>query len=147
MSRAHKPPLAWKKPRPGKCLLDKCQKPLLAPQSPPPAPHFWPKGIFQEKGVGGYILRAHAAGIILRPPPSLYSGVEKLTRSSLKGISSMPRKRQIRLSKVPLRNPIDTGQGQFLHSLFMRPPPPLKGAFRGGVYQHEASRSTSLYVH
>ena len=67
------------------------------------------------------------------------SGVEKLTRSSLKGFLNralfayknggfassflllgvgllQASKRQICLSKVPLRNPIQTGPGQFLHS-------------------------------
>ena len=35
---------------------------------PPPSPHFWPKGIFQGRGVGVYILRPHAAGILYAPP-------------------------------------------------------------------------------
>ena len=39
-----------------------------------PPPLFWPKGIFQGRGVGVYILRPHAAGILypppfIRPPP------------------------------------------------------------------------------
>ena len=41
---------------------------------PPPSPHFWPKGIFQGRGVGVYILRPHAAGILYAPlytPPTL----------------------------------------------------------------------------
>ena len=36
--------------------------------TPPPSPHFWPKGIFQGRGVGVYILRPHAAGILYAPP-------------------------------------------------------------------------------
>ena len=36
---------------------------------PPPSPHFWLKGIFQGRGVGVYILRPHAAGILYPPPP------------------------------------------------------------------------------
>ena len=28
----------------------------------------WPKGIFQRRGVGVYILRPHAAGILYPPP-------------------------------------------------------------------------------
>ena len=35
---------------------------------PPPPPHFWLKGIFQGRGVGVYILRPHAAGILYAPP-------------------------------------------------------------------------------
>ena len=35
---------------------------------PPPFPHFWPKGIFQGRGVGVYIWRPHAAGILYAPP-------------------------------------------------------------------------------
>ena len=35
---------------------------------PPPPPHFWPQGIFQGRGVGVYILRPHAAGILYAPP-------------------------------------------------------------------------------
>ena len=35
---------------------------------PPPLPHFWPKDIFQGRGVGVYILRPHAAGILYAPP-------------------------------------------------------------------------------
>ena len=35
---------------------------------PPPPTISWPKGIFQERGVGVYILRAHAAGIYAPPP-------------------------------------------------------------------------------
>ena len=34
----------------------------------PPLPHFWPKGIFQGRGVGVYILRPRAAGILYAPP-------------------------------------------------------------------------------
>ena len=37
--------------------------------APPPSPHFWPKGIFQGRGVGVYILRPHATGILYPPPP------------------------------------------------------------------------------
>ena len=37
--------------------------------APPPRPHFWPKGIFQGRGVGVYILRPHATGILYPPPP------------------------------------------------------------------------------
>ena len=37
--------------------------------TPPPSPHFWLKGIFQGRGVGVYILRPHAAGILYAPPP------------------------------------------------------------------------------
>ena len=33
------------------------------------ATHFWPKGIFRGRGVGVYILRPHAAGILYHPPP------------------------------------------------------------------------------
>ena len=36
--------------------------------APPPRPHFWPKGSFQGRGVGVYILRPHAAGILYAPP-------------------------------------------------------------------------------
>ena len=36
---------------------------------PPPSPHFWPKGIFQGRGGGVYILSPHAAGILYPPPP------------------------------------------------------------------------------
>ena len=36
--------------------------------TPPPLPHFWPKGIFHWRGVGVYILRPHAAGILYAPP-------------------------------------------------------------------------------
>ena len=36
--------------------------------TPPPLPHFWPKGIFQGRGVGVYTLRPHAAGILYAPP-------------------------------------------------------------------------------
>ena len=36
--------------------------------APPPLPHFWPKGIFQGRGVGVYILRPHTAGILYAPP-------------------------------------------------------------------------------
>ena len=36
--------------------------------TPPPSPHFWPKGILQGRGVGVYILRPHAAGILYPPP-------------------------------------------------------------------------------
>ena len=35
---------------------------------PPPSPHFWLKGIFQGRGVGVYILRPHAPGILYAPP-------------------------------------------------------------------------------
>ena len=35
---------------------------------PPPSPHFWPKGIFQRRGVGVYIWRPCAAGILYAPP-------------------------------------------------------------------------------
>ena len=35
---------------------------------PPPSPHFWPKGIFEGRGVGVYILRPHVAGILYAPP-------------------------------------------------------------------------------
>ena len=35
---------------------------------PPPLSHFWPKGIFQERGVGVYILRPHAVGILHASP-------------------------------------------------------------------------------
>ena len=35
---------------------------------PPPSPHFWSKGVFQGRGVGVYILRPHAAGILYAPP-------------------------------------------------------------------------------
>ena len=35
---------------------------------PPPSRHFWPYGIFQGRGVGVYILRPHAAGILYAPP-------------------------------------------------------------------------------
>ena len=37
--------------------------------SPPPLPHFWPKGIFQRRGVGMYNLRPHAADILYTSPP------------------------------------------------------------------------------
>ena len=44
--------------------------------APPPSPisgqkefSRWPKGIFQGRGVGVYILRPHAAGILSPPPP------------------------------------------------------------------------------
>ena len=36
---------------------------------PPPSPHIRPEGIFQGRGVGVYILRPHAAGILYAPPP------------------------------------------------------------------------------
>ena len=36
---------------------------------PPPLPHFWPKGIFQGRGVGVYISWPYAAGILYAPPP------------------------------------------------------------------------------
>ena len=36
--------------------------------APPPSPHLWLKGIFQGRGVGVYILRPHAAGILYAPP-------------------------------------------------------------------------------
>ena len=34
---------------------------------PPPSPHLWAAGIFQGRGVGVYILRPHAAGILYAP--------------------------------------------------------------------------------
>ena len=40
---------------------------------PPPSPHFWPKGIFKGRGVGVYILRPHAAGILYAPPFLIYT--------------------------------------------------------------------------
>ena len=39
---------------------------------PPPPPHFWPKCIFQGRGVGVYILRPHAVGILYAPPPFIH---------------------------------------------------------------------------
>ena len=52
------------------CLVDRCnvisRENYIPP--PPPPPHFWPKGIFQGRGVGVYILRPHAAGILYAPP-------------------------------------------------------------------------------
>ena len=39
---------------------------------PPPPPVFWPKGIFQWRGVGVYILRPHAAGILYARPPFIH---------------------------------------------------------------------------
>ena len=35
----------------------------------PPAPHFWPKGILQVRGVGVCISRPHAAGSFIPPAP------------------------------------------------------------------------------
>ena len=40
--------------------------------TPPPHP-FCPEGIFQGRGVGVYILRPPAAGILYAPPPLLYT--------------------------------------------------------------------------
>ena len=40
---------------------------LYAPPHSPP--HFWLNGTFQRSGVGVYILRPHAAGILYAPPP------------------------------------------------------------------------------
>ena len=41
--------------------------------TPPSLPHFWPKGIFEGRGVGVYILRPHTAGILCAPPPPFYT--------------------------------------------------------------------------
>ena len=35
---------------------------------PPCRPHFWPKGIFQRRGVGVYMFGGPAAGILYAPP-------------------------------------------------------------------------------
>ena len=42
--------------------------PKLIIFTPPPLPHSWLKGIFQGRGVGVYILRPRAAGILYAPP-------------------------------------------------------------------------------
>ena len=63
----------------------RCPKSLIQGKmiyTPPPPPHFWLKGIFEGRGVGVYILRPHAAGILYAPlfytPPTprrVFSGV------------------------------------------------------------------------
>ena len=40
---------------------------------PPPFPHFWLKGIFQGRGVGGVYFEAPRGRNFIRPPPLLYT--------------------------------------------------------------------------
>ena len=53
---------------------------------PPPSPHFWPKGIFQGRGMGVYILSPHAAGILYAPPPFIHPPTPRRVFSGVGGV-------------------------------------------------------------
>ena len=49
------------------CLSLSSREDLYTP--PPPSPHFWPKGIFQGRGVGVVYFEAPRGRNFIRPPP------------------------------------------------------------------------------